>query len=56
MILVLAVLTLERGNWMTFEKLTKRKDLDWKEEAEMKASKKRTHRTSNKRNWSEDNE
>jgi hypothetical protein len=41
---------------MAFEKRTKRKELDWKEEAEMKASKKRTHRTSNKRNWSEEDE
>jgi hypothetical protein len=41
---------------MSFEKRVKRKALDWKEEAEMKASKKRTSRTSNKRNWREDDE
>ncbi len=43
---------------MTFVKTKKRKhkNFDWKEEAEMRASKKRTSRTSNKRTWSEEDE
>ena len=39
---------------MTFEKRKKRKELDWEEEAELKASKKRKP-YSNKREWREDN-